>query len=395
MKITLWHLKAAIFICIFVIVFNLFHHYYHRTITIQRSLEEHERIQTSKIHLENIANLLHKTKSFLREHHENITSIDHSLRESVSLHVLQEEVEEEVSSTTSSKLKIVTYATHGGRDDRFCRAVESAIMNQVDLIILGWGEKWIGLSQKLEAALVFAQSLNDDDILLFVDAFDVMFTKSASEKNLKQLFQSLDAPIVFSAECGCWPHVMEDLSVCLTGPHSYPLSPTPYRYLNSGSWMGLAGPAALMLQEVQRLAGDNWATANDQKLVADMFIDGRHKIKLDYSATIFLSLHMTLDPPLPRCNPSEDLHFDSNSGTWLNSRTNTKPSIFHFNGGGKQHHLNMEGQGWYKQFLRNSKTEVHSTLATKRIKMPTHSSGGLLFKDICLNYLQNEYQYSI
>ena len=40
------------------------------------------------------------------------------------------------------RLHAVTYASHGGRDDRFCRAVESAIRNDFDLVILGWGVKW-------------------------------------------------------------------------------------------------------------------------------------------------------------------------------------------------------------------------------------------------------------
>lgn len=390
MKLTLWHLKGAILICTFVIAFNLFHHY--GSIVAQRSFEESAEKETIKqsIHFQNVANLLHRTKNLLTEHHTNI-SIIHSLRSRYGALSGNEDGSNSnyKDSTSTSKLYIVTYATHEGSDDRFCRAVESAIMNQVDLVILGWGQKWIGLSQKLEAALEFAKSLKDNDILLFVDAFDIMFTKSASETNLKQLFQSLDAPILFSAECGCWPHVMEDLSICLT---KYPPSPTPYRYLNSGAWMGYARPATLMLEEIQRLAGDNWATANDQKLVADMFIDGRHKIKLDYSATIFLSVHMTLDPPLPRCNPSEDLYFDSASGMWINSRTKTKPSIFHFNGGGKTHHLNMEAQGWHKDILKNSKSELN-LLANKFIKMPTHESKGLLFNDICSTYLHAEYQY--
>jgi hypothetical protein len=36
-------------------------------------------------------------------------------------------------------LHAVTYASHGGKDDRFCRAIESAVRHEVDLIILGWG----------------------------------------------------------------------------------------------------------------------------------------------------------------------------------------------------------------------------------------------------------------
>jgi len=75
----------------------------------------------------------------------------------------------------NSTLHTVTYASHGGRDDRFCRAVESAIREGHDLVILGWGEAWKGLSQKLSAAYEYALSLPPQDMLLFTDAFDVLF----------------------------------------------------------------------------------------------------------------------------------------------------------------------------------------------------------------------------
>ncbi len=35
------------------------------------------------------------------------------------------------------RMHVATYASHGGRDDRFCRAVESAYQHKIELIILG------------------------------------------------------------------------------------------------------------------------------------------------------------------------------------------------------------------------------------------------------------------
>jgi hypothetical protein len=61
--------------------------------------------------------------------------------------------------------------------NRFCRAVESAIRHGIDLNVLGWGIPWRGLSQKLEAAMTFAQSVPKEDVIMFTDAFDVMFMK--------------------------------------------------------------------------------------------------------------------------------------------------------------------------------------------------------------------------
>ena len=47
-------------------------------------------------------------------------------------------------NTALVKLHTITYASHSGSDEMFCRSVESAILNQVNLTILGWGERWQG-----------------------------------------------------------------------------------------------------------------------------------------------------------------------------------------------------------------------------------------------------------
>lgn len=75
----------------------------------------------------------------------------------------------------------VTYASHHGSDERFCMALESAARQGMRLTILGWGVPWRGLFQKLEAAMEFADSLPPDDVVLFVDAFDVLFTNASSQ----------------------------------------------------------------------------------------------------------------------------------------------------------------------------------------------------------------------
>lgn len=90
-------------------------------------------------------------------------------------------------SQGGSRIHAVTYASHGGRDDRFCRAVESAVRHDIDLVILGWGVKWTGLSQKLEAAHSYVKSLPGDDIILFTDAFDVLFTDET--ESIRKKFQ--------------------------------------------------------------------------------------------------------------------------------------------------------------------------------------------------------------
>jgi len=237
----------------------------------------------------------------------------------------------------------------------------------------------------LEAAHAYAASLPPDDLLLFTDAFDVLFTNKPAEiiKQYQLLQSNNNISILFSAECGCWPHIIENRGVACF--KSYPLAPTPYRYLNSGTWIGRASMAKTMLEEVIREAGKDFANANDQKLVADMFIAGRFGISLDYYNAIFQSMHMTLDAPLPRCNPQQDIRL-TKEGRWHNERTGGTPAVIHFNGGGKRHHLQMEAKMWYKQREFNT-PERRKSLGDYALSVPTAAGGKLAFRELCGNYL--------
>ena len=226
----------------------------------------------------------------------------------------------------------VTYASHGGRDDRFCRAVESAIRNQVPWEVLGWGIKWEGLSQKLQASLDYVRGLDPNCILLFSDAFDILFAEGLSA--IKAKFEKTGAKLLFAGECGCWPQVVQDQQrgykkkghIC---NDLYPASPTPYKFLNSGAWMGYAKAAEGLLAAVVKRANSQYGMkTNDQEMVSDMYIERQFNISLDWHAMIFQCMHSTRDAPLPHCNPME--HLRESKGIWKNTLTGTMPALFHF-----------------------------------------------------------------
>jgi len=307
------------------------------------------------------------------------------------------------------KLHIVTYASHGGRDDRFCRAVESAYHHSIELTILGWGVKWTGLSQKLYAAYNYAKSIPPTDIIMFVDAFDVMF--AGSPEYILEQFRASSKTILFAAECGCWPQIMENRGHdCF---HAYPPSPTPYRYLNSGTWIGVAKESAAMLLDIINKAGSDFANANDQKLVSDMFIHKQHGIQLDYFSSIFQSMHMT-DRPLAHCAPGDDvttparrpISFPHNSSmpiSYYNAVTRSVPALYHFNGGGKTYHLKYESGMWYRQKQREkvrtsgNRASVFEGVANYRLRIIPTIANTLVdseiqylpLKDLCGSYVNS------
>jgi hypothetical protein len=218
--------------------------------------------------------------------------------------------------------------------------------------------------------------------LLFTDAFDVLFNEKPDV--LEREYVKMGADLVFGAECGCWPHVIENKGrACF---ETYPKAPTPYRYLNSGTWIGRAAKASVMLLEVMKEAGSDFANANDQKLVADFYIAGRFGIKLDFYNKIFQSMHMTLDKPLPHCDPTQDVKRTA-EGRFRNELTDSQPGVFHFNGGGKRVHLGMERGAWYKAAEHNTPDKKRA-LAAFMVATPTDTQPDrrLRFDKICPTY---------
>ena len=74
-------------------------------------------------------------------------------------------------------------------------------------------------------------------------------------------------------------------------------------------------------------------------------------------------------------------------GKWKNKRTNSFPAVFHFNGGGKQHHLDMESSMWYKRSEYNTK-EATEKLSSQLLNVPTQPGGVMRFGEICKNYFR-------
>ena len=208
--------------------------------------------------------------------------------------------------------------------------------NGLDLRVLGWGVKWEGLSQKLAEALVAVEALPPECPVLFTDAYDVLFT--ATGRAMRAAFERLGKPLVFSGECGCWPQVQRDHGV--TCRDAYPPSPTPYRYLNSGSWIGRAHVAARFLRLIIARAGKTGSALhklNDQELASELYLRGGFgpDLALDHHAQLFQPMHAVRDATaVPDCDPWLDLR--EVGGVYHNTRTGSRPAVFHYNGGGKQ-----------------------------------------------------------
>jgi hypothetical protein len=87
---------------------------------------------------------------------------------------------------------IVTYATH---NERYFDILKQSCP---DIIVLGYGKKWNGFSDKVNAVVEFCKSKNPDDIVCFVDGFDSIILSSKEE--ILEKYKKFNAPLVFSKD---------------------------------------------------------------------------------------------------------------------------------------------------------------------------------------------------
>lgn len=77
-------------------------------------------------------------------------------------------------------LYVVTVATHS--QFYFPYLIESCKKNGYELVVLGYDEKWKGFTWRFKLVIEFLKSLKKNDIVCFIDGFDVIVTR-----NLKHL----------------------------------------------------------------------------------------------------------------------------------------------------------------------------------------------------------------
>ncbi len=169
--------------------------------------------------------------------------------------------------------------------------------------------KWTGdFRDKVRAVAAFASSVPNDDIVCFLDAYDVVLVDPDPRTRLEQACASL-APnqVMVSAETNCfpWAHV-RDL---------YPFSTSPYRFLNSGGYVGRA-------QAVARLLSDPALKEApcDQGFLTYLYLRGS-SIQLDTACEVFQSMYGV---------PWSHMHIGK--GSAVNIHTKTHPVMLHFNG---------------------------------------------------------------
>ena len=184
--------------------------------------------------------------------------------------------------------------------------------------VLGKGIPWKGGDmkgpgggQKINLLRQALKKLPSQQTVLFVDGYDTLVTRHSSD--ILQAWQEIDdnATPLFAAEVFCWP----DKSLA----DRYPENDSPYRFLNSGAFIGKAGD---LLNIIRDKIADH---EDDQAYYTQRFLSQEYPIKLDYQCKLFQCLNGSINDVTP----------DSGRGILYNHRMDSWPAVIHANGPSK------------------------------------------------------------
>jgi GR25 family glycosyltransferase involved in LPS biosynthesis len=198
-----------------------------------------------------------------------------------------------------------------GTDRKKCVKLNTSARHfGIDVKNLGTNVEWQGTDMtgpggghKVTLLREYLETLPNEDIVLFTDAYDVFYADDL--ETITERFLDFNCKVLFSAELYCYPDAnLED---------KFPESPTKYRFLNSGTFIG-------NVRELKRMFSTNWIAndADDQLYYQKLFISGEFDIQLDYEGYIF----QTHEPNATRLN-----------NQLFNPVTGCCACIYHGNGG--------------------------------------------------------------
>ncbi len=200
-----------------------------------------------------------------------------------------------------------TVYTYGTSAEKMKFLQQTAHHHGLEVKNLCTTDAWTGFQDKLKAMDQALQTHQPNDIVCFVDAYDVLINASAEQ--LDEVFKEAKCDILFGAEVDLFPHgVGERLP-------SYPESPTIFKYLNSGCYIGYAHAIHALLTH------ESFEGKDDQEHCHRFFLKSQSKVSLDTKTSFVLNMSRI---------PWTDLEIQQGYVRYM--PLSTSPCLIHFNG---------------------------------------------------------------
>tara|TARA_Y100000992_G_C21178509_1_gene449511 strand:- start:49 stop:720 length:672 start_codon:yes stop_codon:yes gene_type:complete len=173
---------------------------------------------------------------------------------------------------------------------------------------IGWNAKGnFGIKLREVKDFVFNPEISNEDIILFTDAYDVIYC--GDKKRILDKFYKFSHPLIFGAETDCHPDPKQAAN--------YTKIDEEFSFLNSGLFIGYAWAIRQCLQNYHYNDQDD-----DQLYWTKQLFQYKNIIQLDYKNEIFLNTY-NIDHGL--------FHYDGNQ-VYYKDRT---PIFIHVNGPNK------------------------------------------------------------
>jgi hypothetical protein len=188
------------------------------------------------------------------------------------------------------------------------RLLESCHFHNILLTVMGMGKPFRGCGDKLLYSQELLNTLPDDDILLYIDAYDILIVQP-TEKILNAFLQ-MKANIVVSAERFCHPD--KELA-------SQFQAETSFKYICAGAFIGYVKSLKTLFNNFSPIDPE----ADDQRIFTRYYLQHPGEILIDTQCRLFL-------PAFGLTN--KELLIDMEHGPIYCQETGTYPPIIHAHG---------------------------------------------------------------
>lgn len=206
------------------------------------------------------------------------------------------------------RLHCITCFDEAAHDKRWFEFFESSARKFGLQITNAHTSKWGSYADKLIAYESAVRSFPDSDILLFSDAYDVIFAQPS-----ETILSRFSGIATFAAESVSWPYQRTP---------DNPSTSQRWKFLNAGLWMaGAIDAKRILTASISIMAAAESIGKCDQSILIEVFRNSGDFL-LDSNCELFQCLN----------DGSMDLlQFDGRS--IINTETGTSPCAFHGNGG--------------------------------------------------------------
>lgn len=216
-------------------------------------------------------------------------------------------------------MKFVTVASAEKPELRYL--LDSCDHFGVNMDVIGLGRPYLGNGTKIVYLSQYLERLDPMEVVCFTDAYDSFFVKAID--TLESDFKARNQPFILTAEDNFYFRLTSVKMAALNRIilWKYPVSKStykPYRFLNSGGFIGYAGH----ILKLFKIFNINKTMYSDQPWLHMHFVKHPDDIALDYNHDFFTIYGKHAD----------ETTFTVKGDRLVNNLTGSNPYIFHFPG---------------------------------------------------------------